>query len=61
MRVAMIVNSSLQCATICLAVFHGPLHKPKPKPAKALLKGSWDLVTTVTNKVTMPIITYNPN
>ena len=26
-----------------------------------LLKGSWDLVTRVTNKVTILIITYNPN
>ena len=26
-----------------------------------LLKGSWDLVTRVINKVTILIITYNPN
>ena len=26
-----------------------------------LLKGSWDLVTRVTNKVTILIITYDPN
>ena len=26
-----------------------------------LLKGSWDLVTWVINKVTIAIITYNPN
>ena len=26
-----------------------------------LLKGSWDLVTRVTNKVTILIIAYNPN
>ena len=26
-----------------------------------LLKGSWDLVTRVRNKVTIPAIAYNPN
>ena len=29
--------------------------------AQALLKGSWDLVTRVINKVTRLIITYDPN
>ena len=38
--------------------------KPKPSPRRPktlLLKGSWDLVTRVINKVTILIITYNPN
>ena len=29
--------------------------------APILLRGSWDLVTGVINKVTILIITYNPN
>ena len=28
---------------------------------QALLKGSWDLVARVVNRVTLLIITYNPN
>ena len=32
-----------------------------PRLRSQILKGSWDLVTRVTNKVTILIITYNPN
>ena len=33
----------------------------QPTVKVSSLKGSWDLVTRVINKVTILIITYNPN
>ena len=32
-----------------------------PSLCDALLKGSWDVVAELINKVTIVIITYNPN
>ena len=50
---------------LLLRIVTGGMQQYRPAPlrvfCKPVLKGLWDLVTTVINKVTILITTYNPN
>ena len=61
-------DTEIGCHTLChepetsVDARRSPPTEPPERPGRrGLLKGSWDLVTRVINKVTILIITYNPN
>ena len=50
----------MHCRTLMLSLLHA-IQSAWAKRTLRVLKGSWDLVTRVINKVTLLKITYNPN